>query len=222
MPAGAERRAYSSAERASDFYVHIAALVIAMGAVPVLIAMTAIWRDDSYSVLGVSIYGIALIAMLTASLLYNHAGRPHLTGLLRRIDMSAIHLKIAGTYTPFALLTGAGSGLLTAVWSAAAAAMAVSLFLRNVPSGLSVAMCLATGWAVVMGGSDLLGTIPQHVAILMLVGGVLYSVGTLFLLSWRLKFHNTIWHGFVAVASIVFFVAVFLCAAAPGVVIAQG
>ncbi len=214
---GSEMRAYSRAERTSDLVLHVAALGIALGAVPVLIAVTLLWRRDAASVFGVSIYGLTLIAMLTASLLYNHAGRPHMTALFRRIDMSAIHLKIAGTYTPFALLTGAGSGLLAAVWSAALGAMAITLFRRNVSSGLAVLMCLCTGWAIIFGGWDILGALPRSVVALMLIGGVLYSVGTPFLLAWRLKFHNTIWHGFVVVASVVLYVAVLLCVAAPQV-----
>ncbi len=215
-----DERAYSRAELASDMAVHLAALVMALAAVPVLITLTAVWRGDMAGIVGVSIYGGTLIVMLTASLLYNHVGRPHLTELFRRLDMSAIHLKIAGTYTPFALLSGTGSGLLAAVWSAAAGAAAVTLFKRRLPAGLAVLMCLATGWAVVIGGWDLLAALPLSVCVLMVVGGVLYSIGTPFLMASRLRFHNTIWHGLVVAASIVFFVAVFLAAAVPHPVVA--
>ncbi|SNS39956.1 PAQR family membrane homeostasis protein TrhA [Antarctobacter heliothermus] len=213
-------RVYSPAELTSDMIVHLAALVLALGAVPVLITLTAIWRGDAAGIVGVTIYGVTLIVMLTASLLYNHVGRPHLSDLFRRIDMSAIHLKIAGTYTPFALLTGTSWGLLTAIWGAAAGAAAVTLINRRLPTGVAVAMCLATGWAVVIGGRDLMGALPLSITVLMVVGGVLYSAGTPFLMASRLRFHNTIWHSMVVAASIVFFVAVFLCAAMPGVVVA--
>lgn len=215
-------RDYSRAELTSDMIVHLAALVLALGAVPVLITLTVVWRGDVAGVVGVSIYGATLIVMLTASLLYNHAGRPHLTELFRRLDMSAIHLKIAGTYTPFALLTGTSWGLLTAIWGASAGAAALTMLKRRLPTGLAVGMCLVTGWAVVIGGWDLMGALPLSVTVLMVVGGVLYSVGTPFLLASRLRFHNTIWHVLVVAASIVFFVAVFLCAAMPGVVVASG
>ncbi|SMX33638.1 PAQR family membrane homeostasis protein TrhA [Maliponia aquimaris] len=211
---GADRD-YSRAELATDMIVHIAALVLALAAVPVLITLTAVWRGDAAGIVGVSVYGGTLILMLTASLVYNHVPHPRFTALFRRIDMSAIHLKIAGTYTPFALLSGAGGGLLAAVWSAAAAAAALTLFKSRLPAGLAVAMCLVTGWAVVIGGWDLLATLPLSVCVLMLVGGVLYSAGTPFLMASRLRFHNAIWHGMVVAASIVFFVAVFLVAAVP-------
>lgn len=206
-------RRYSRSELASDMIVHLAALVMALGAVPVLITLTVVWRGDAAGIVGVSVYGGTLIMMLTASLLYNHLGRPQLTGLLRRIDMSAIHLKIAGTYTPFALLTGTGWGLLTAVWGAAAGAAAITLLKRRLPAGLAVVMCLCTGWAVVIGGHDMLAALPVTVCVLMGVGGVLYSLGTPFLMASGLRFHNTIWHVIVVTASIVFFVAVFMVAA---------
>lgn len=214
-PVTLDRRPYSRAEFASDMFVHLAALVLALGAVPVLITLTAVWRGDAAGIAGVSIYGATLILMLTASLLYNHVGRPRWSALFRRLDMSAIHLKIAGTYTPFALLSGAGSGLLTVIWTAAAGAMALTLFVRSLPSGVAVGLCLALGWAVVVGGQDIIAALPMSAIVLMVVGGVLYSVGTPFLMVSRLPFHNTIWHGFVVAASIVFFVAIFLVAAAP-------
>ncbi len=213
VPIVAAPREYSRAELASDMIVHLAALVMALAAVPVLITLTAVWRGTAAEIAAVSIYGGSLILMLTASFLYNHVGRPHLTDILRRIDMSAIHLKIAGTYTPFAMLSGTGWGLLTAVWGAAAGAAAITLLKRRLPVGLAVAMCLCTGWAVVVGGRDLMAALPLSVTVLMIVGGVLYSVGTPFLMASGLRFHNTIWHTLVVIASIVFFVAVFICAA---------
>lgn len=214
-PVSCDRRPYSRAEMASDMIVHLAAIVMALAAVPVLITLTVIWRGDFAGIVGVSVYGCTLLFMLTASLLYNHLPAPNWASFLRRLDMSAIHLKIAGTYTPFALLSGSGLGLLTAIWSAAAGATLVTLIRRHLPAGAAVLMCLCSGWVVVVGGRDMLGALPLSATILMLVGGLLYSVGTPFLLASRLRFHNTIWHAMVVAASIVFFVAVFLVAATP-------
>ena len=216
-PALSNGRVYSRGEVLADRIVHIAALVAALAAVPVLVTLTTLWRGDAAGIVGVSVYGGTLVLMLTASLLYNHLPVPRLHDLLRRLDMSAIHFKIAGTYTPFALLSGTGSGLLTAIWGAAAGAAALIFCLRRLPSGLAVVLCLCTGWAVVLGGQDLLGAMPLPVLWLMLVGGLLYSAGTPFLLASRLRFHNAIWHGMVVAASVLFFIAVCLAAAVPPV-----
>ncbi|ETX14469.1 Hly-III family protein [Roseivivax halodurans JCM 10272] len=208
-------RSYTRAELASDVAVHLAGLVLALGAVPVLITLTAVWRGDAAGITGVSIYGATLILMLLCSLLYNHVGRPRWTDLFRRLDHSAIHFKIAGTYTPFALFSGAGSGLLTAIWTAAAGATALSFILRDRSTLLGIGIGLAMGWAVLVGGQDVLERLPWSVVVLMIVGGTLYSAGTIFLALQTVRYHNTIWHLFVVIASIVFFVAVFLAAALP-------
>jgi hemolysin III len=64
------------------------------------------------------------------------------------------------------------------------------------------------GWAVLFGGGDVIAALPEPVFWLMLAGGVLYSLGTPFLLAARMRFHNTIWHVFVVAASVVFFAAI--------------
>jgi hemolysin III len=212
----APARAYDPAELRSDAAVHAVGLAMAIAAVPVLIAWAMLWRGDAAAVLAVSIYGATLIAMLGASLAYNHLPHPgHAPeivearrALLRRFDMSAIYLKIAGTVTPFAVLSGTGWAFMAGMWGAALLASA-SLFLRRRRSGgVSVAIALGMGWAVLIGGGELVAAVSRPVFWLMLAGGVLYSLGTPFLLAGRMRFHNTIWHGFVVAASAVFFVAV--------------
>ena len=201
-------RTYDRAERASDALVHAAGLVLALAAVPVLITLAAVWRTDAAGIVGVSVYGGTLIAMLSASLAYNHVPAGRWTGILRRIDLAAIYGKIAGTVTPFVLLSGVGTSFLIGIWVAAAGASA-SAFLGGRRSGpISVGIALAMGWAVLLAGGDVVATTSAPVFVLMVAGGVLYSLGTPFLLWERLRFHNAIWHGFVVVASAVFFVAV--------------
>ncbi|WP_420395677.1 PAQR family membrane homeostasis protein TrhA [Nioella sp.] len=206
-------RIYTRAELLSDAIVHLAALILAIGAVPVLITLTAMWQTGAPGIVGVSIYGASLIAMLTASLLYNHLPTPDWRDLLRRLDHAAIYLKIAGTYTPFALLSGTGTGILAVIWAVALVATIGNFLVRKWSTVIGVLICLGMGWAVVIGGRDLLALMSTPVVVLMVVGGLLYSAGTAFLLFSRLRFHNTIWHGFVVAASTVFFVAIFIHAA---------
>lgn len=206
-------RIYTRAELLSDAIVHLAALILAIGAVPVLITLTATWRTGAPGIVGVSIYGASLIAMLTASLLHNHLPKPDWRDWLRRFDHAAIYLKIAGTYTPFALLSGTGTGILVAIWTVAIVATIGNFLVRKWSTVVGTLICLGMGWAIVFGGRDLMALMSTPVVVLMVVGGVLYSAGTAFLLLSRMRFHNTIWHGFVVAASTVFFVAVFLHAA---------
>lgn len=201
-------RDYDRAELLSDAIVHLAGLVLALAAVPVLITLATIWRGDLAGIVGVSIYGATLIAMLSASLAYNHIDDPAWTDVLRRIDMSAIYLKIAGTVTPFALLSGTGASFLIAMWAAAVCATATVFFRRRRSSAISVCIGLAMGWAVLVAGGEVIAMTSWPVFGLMVAGGLLYSLGTPFLLLERMRFHNTIWHGFVVIASILYFVAI--------------
>ncbi len=208
-----DARLYSPPELLSDRIVHLAALALAVVAVPVLITQTALWRGDLPGVLAVTLYGVTLITMLTASLLYNHLPRPDWRDTLMRVDRSAIYVKIAGTYTPFALLSGTGSGLLAGMWATAVLGTIGNFWFRHRPVFLGLAICLGMGWAVLLGGQGLLSQLSPQVYWLMLIGGVLYTLGTVFLVRERMRYHNTIWHVFVVTASAVFFAAIFLHAA---------
>ena len=201
-------RPYDRAERLSDAAVHLAGLALAIVAVPVLITMTAMLRGDAMGIAAVSVYGVTLIGMLSASLAYNHVPVPEWNDRLRRLDLSAIYLKIAGTVTPFALLSGTGSTFLIAMWTAAIVATATAFLRRRRSTVLSVGIGLAMGWAVLIGGGEVIATTSWPVFGLMLAGGVLYSLGTPFLMLEKMRFHNAIWHGFVVAASVVYFVAI--------------
>ena len=211
-PATAERL-YDRAERVSDAAVHLVALIAALAAVPVLITLVAVWHGTLTGVVGVTVYGCSLIAMLTCSLLYNHVAHPGWTDALRRLDMSAIYLKIAGTVTPFALLSGTGETFLAAMWTAALVATATVFLRRRRSTALSVGIGLAMGWAVLLGGHGVIATVSWPVLGLMILGGLLYTLGTPFLLMERVRYHNTIWHAFVVAASVIYFAAVMLHAA---------
>ena len=201
-------RVYDHAERSSDRWVHLVGLAFAAAAVPVLVVLSILWRGDLAGLLAVTVYGACFVAMLTASLAYNHTEDPARVEPLRKYDLAAIYFKIAGTVTPFALFSGAGLGFLAVLWTVAILA-AVTAFVGPRRSSLqSVVICLVMGWAVLFGGGEVLELLPDHVFWLMLAGGVLYSAGTPFLLAGRMRFHNTIWHVFVVAASILLFAAI--------------
>jgi len=202
------RPAYSRAERMSDAVIHIAGLITALAAVPVLITVAAFLRGDLTGVLAVSVYGAALIAMIACSALYNMIAHPGWAGLLKRLDHSAIYLKIAGTYTPFTLLSGHGIWLLAGLWGAALAGVGIKLASPDRFRALAIVLYLAMGWAGVAAGGNFLGALSGPVVVLIVTGGVLYTVGVVFYLLERLPFHYTIWHALVLAASGVFYAAV--------------
>lgn len=209
---GPFRTAYSRAETISDAVVHVTGLTLVLMAVPVLIVLTALYRGDAASVAGVSVYGGALVMMILFSGLYNIGvssgwGRAR-DWLLQRLDHSAIYLKIAGTYTPFTLLSGHGIALTLGVWAAALTGVVLKVISPTRFKWATLALYLGMGWAGLLVGGDLMAALPAPVVVLMLVGGALYSFGVVFYLWQRLPFHYTIWHIFVLAASLVFYAAV--------------
>ena len=212
IPPVSKGQRYSRAEWLSDAMVHVAGLSLVLMAVPVLIVVTAMQRGDLAAVSGVSIYGAALFAMLFCSALYNIGARFRWGAarewLLKRLDHSAIYIKIAGTYTPFTLLSGQGIGLTLGLWGAALAGVLLKLVSPYRFRWLALGLYLAMGWAGVVAGQELLASLPLPVVVLMAVGGALYTGGVVFYLWERLPYHNTIWHVFVLAASLVFYAAV--------------
>lgn len=205
----APRTAYSRAEHLSDAVVHVSGVVVVAVAVPVLIGLALVLRGDAGAVVGTSVYGVTLVAMILCSALYNTLGRRRWAGVLRRLDHSAIYAKIAGTYTPFMLLSGGQGGWwLAGLWAAAAAGIGLKIASPDRLRWLALALYLGMGWVGVLAGGSFLATLSAPVLALIVTGGVLYTVGVVFYLVERLPFHYTIWHVFVLAASLVFYAAV--------------
>ena len=210
-----DRPAYSRAERMSDAVVHVAGLAAVAAAVPVLIVLAAQVRGDAAAVFGTAVYGASLGAMILCSALFNMIPRPDWAWVLQRLDHAAIYLKIAGTYTPFVLLTGQGGVLAVVVWIAAALGVALKTVSPRRFRPLAIGLYLAMGWAGVVAGQDMLAALPGPVLALMLTGGALYSLGVAFYLWERLRFHYTIWHICVLAASMLFYSAVLVLTISP-------
>ncbi len=201
---------YTIRERIADGCVH------AVGVTASLVALTAllIIGVQSQTLLwGVSlaIYGLALVATFGFSAGYNLVVGTRFKELLRRLDHAAIFLMIAGTYTPFILIkmnTPWGLGLLAMVWTMAAIGIAIKLFAPRYLDGLSTALYLVQGWAVIAAWQPLMSAMPGRALTLLALGGVLYTVGVVFHLWERLPYQNAIWHGFVLSAASCHFAAV--------------
>lgn len=203
------RIGYSRAETFSDLVVHAVGLTAALLAVPVLITLT--WSRDSgaMALLGVSIYGTTLVVMILCSALYNMAHADRWTPMLRRLDHSAIYLKIAGTYTAFALVSSQPAGwFLVWIWGCALIGVALRSLAPDSWRGAAIGLYLVMGWSGAVAGGALFGDMSSRAFALILEGGILYTAGFAFYLTPRLRFHRTIWHLFVMTASAVFFAAV--------------
>jgi hemolysin III len=200
---------YTRNEVIADGVVHVAGIALGLIAISVLIAL-AVTQLDPAAGLAVVIYGAGMLAVFCFSAAYNLNRGPR-RWLLRRLDHAAIYVKIAATYTPFAaikLAGGPGMWLLAAVWGiavvgASAKLIAPAMFVRT-----SYALYLAQGWACVFTLPSLMEALSTTALVLLVTGGVLYTVGVVFHLWEKLPYNNAIWHGFVLVASACHFAAV--------------
>ena len=203
-------RSYSRAEQIVDAAVHYVGVVIALLAVPVLITLAAALGGSGGMIAAVAVYGATLIAMLACSAFYNLAKNPRAREILRRFDHGVIYLKIAGTYTPFAVIVGGLTGiwLLVSVWVVAGIGLALKIFAPRRFEAFSIVLYLALGWAIVVVAGDVVDALSTATLVLIFTGGGLYSIGVIFHLWNRLPFQNAIWHLFVLSASLVFYAAV--------------
>ena len=166
---------------------------------------------DLASIASLAIYGFGLVAVFACSAAYNLATEARLKAMLRRFDHAAIYVKIAGTYTPFAMVKmgdAAGFALLGAVWAITAFGATAKLLWPGRLVRTSYVLYLAQGWAIVAAFGPFASSVSGRVLLLLVVGGSLYTLGVIFHLWERLPYHTAIWHAFVVAASACHFAAI--------------
>jgi hemolysin III len=203
---------YTTAEKAIDSAIHVVGLA---GASIVLGYLLARLRPTATStqLAALIVYGLGLVGMLSASALYNlapsSAGR--LKTVFRELDHAMIFVMIAGSYTPFttsALYPGLGVPLCVAIWALAMIGVGIRLAWRHVYERISMAFYLGMGWLVLAILPLLAMAVSRHVLALLLIGGVIYSLGSLVHAHVRVPFHNAAWHAMVVVAAALHLMAV--------------
>ena len=205
---------YDRAEIIADGVIHAAGIVLGLvGAIAITIVALKVPQIEVSSIF---VYAVCLITMLVASATYNMWPISPTKWLLRRFDHSAIYLLIAGTYTPFLVLMKSGIASVSlgiGVWSSAVIGMVLKLALPGRFDRFAVVLCLILGWSGVVAYDLLASAVPEASLWLLAIGGVLYSIGALFHVWRRLRFHNAIWHGFVLLAASCHYSAVLACLA---------
>lgn len=203
------------AERIADGCLHVlgvTAALIGAGALVTWAAMTA----DAGQIVALTIYATALIATFTASAAYNMGAWFRERPLLQRLDHAAIYFKIAGTYTPIAVMAGhvVAYGVLAVIWALAILGVVQRLVFWRRPGRWAPVLYLAMGWMSLALVAPLWPVLPGRAMALIAIGGLIYSLGVLFFIAPRLRFSTAIWHGFVLVASGCFFAAIVIGTAA--------
>ncbi|MBI3615683.1 MAG: hemolysin III family protein [Candidatus Omnitrophica bacterium] len=178
----------------------------------VVLVTSAALHGNAWQVVSFSIYGASLIALFTASTLYHAVQAQRIKRLFEIIDQSAIYLLIAGTYTPFTLVTlrsALGWSMFGVIWGLAVAGIAVTwLFSAEKLRVFSSLSYLVMGWFIVIGARPLLEKLPMAGILWLVAGGVLYSIGVPLFFFKKTPFAHTVWHLFVLGGSICHYVTV--------------
>jgi hemolysin III len=205
-------RAESLGEEVANSLIHgTGALLAVAGLVP--LTLTAVAEGGTRRIVGCSVFGVALVLLYATSTLYHALTHARAKQVLRALDHSAIFLLIAGTYTPFTLVSLRGPwgwSLFGVVWGLAVLGVTLRLALRRHPTALFMAIYLAMGWCVLVALHPLTRALSASGLALLVTGGLLYSAGVAFYLWRRLRFHHAIWHGFVLAGSVFHYFAILL------------
>ena len=210
--AAAAPPSYSAGEEVANVATHGLGAIASGAGLAILLVYSA-WFGDVRQVVSTAIFGATLILLYTASTIYHAVPSPRARHVAKIFDHASIYLLIAGTYTPFTLLALRGAwgwALFAAVWSLALVGVAMEAFWVYRPRWISVVVYLAMGWMVVLAGRRLVEALPPGAFPLLVAGGLLYSLGTVFYVMKRVKYAHAVWHGFVLGGSTCHFLAVVL------------
>jgi hemolysin III len=195
--------AYSLAEEIAHGITHGVGLALSLAGLAALVVAASL-RGDAWHVVGCSVFGATLVLLYAASTLYHSLPRGRAKEVFRRLDHAAIFLLIAGTYTPFALvsLRGAlGWALLATVWSLAALGIVLVTTIPHRVRHVSLALQLVMGWLAALALEPLARAVHADGLELLVAGGLAYSIGVVFYAWRRLPYHHAVWHLFVLAGS---------------------
>jgi hemolysin III len=159
------------------------------------------------------IFGATLILEYTNSTLYHAFPWPRVKRVFKVLDHSSIYLLIAGTYTPFTLLVlppTDGIWMTAVIWGLAVAGVAVEAFWLFRPRWLTAALYLCMGWLIIFRITVLVELMPTTGIVLLLVGGVCYSLGIIFYVMKKVRYMHSIWHLWTLAGSLLHFLCILL------------
>jgi hemolysin III len=199
-------------EELANSITHIVGVVLALAGLVVLV-VSAARLGDPWRIVSFSVYGLTLLFLYSSSALY-HSTDGRVKRFLRLMDHQAIYLLIAGTYTPFMLVTLRGTlgwWLFGVIWGLAAFGIVLDTFYgkgRRVPQ---LVIYILMGWLITAALGPLLRAMPVRGVLLLVLGGVFYTSGVAFyVMDKRAPYFHAIWHLFVLAGSLCHYFSVLL------------
>ena len=206
-----EIKYYSPIEEKINIISHAIGFILGIVAL-VLLVTHANLHGDVWHIVSFSIFGASLISLYAASTLYHSAKTPELRSRLKIIDHASIYVLIAGTYTPFTLVTLKGTigwVIFGTSWGLALTGIVLKLFFTGKYDLFSTIMYVLMGWVIVFAIKPLINNLPFDGLLWLFAGGISYTMGAILYSIKKIKFNHAIFHIFVLIGSFCHFMSVF-------------
>lgn len=204
---------YTLGEEITNAILHGIGALLSIAALVLCVVFSAL-HNDAYAVVSSCIYGSTLIILYTMSCLYHSLKVNNAKRVFRIIDHCSIFLLIAGTYTPYTLVTLTGPTgwtIFGIIWGCAILGIVLNSIDLNKYKIISMILYLAMGWAVIFSYKTLKSSLDTTGLYLLLAGGIIYTVGAIFYgIGKKHKYMHSVFHFFVLSGSILHFFSIFL------------
>ena len=202
---------YSPIEEKINIISHAIGFILSIVAF-VLLVSHANLHGDVWHIVSFSIFGASLIILYAASTFYHSAKKSELRNRLKILDHASIYVLIAGTYTPFALITLKGTTgwvIFGISWGLALTGIILKLFFTGKYNLMSTIMYVLMGWVIVFAIKPLINNLPLEGLLWLVAGGISYTIGAILYGIKKIKFNHAIFHMFVLMGSFCHFMSVY-------------
>ena len=203
---------YSPTEEKLNIWSHAFGIFLSIIAL-VLLIIKAVQQDNIWMMISFPIFGVSLILLYLASTLYHASKEPQKRFKLKVFDHAAIYVLIAGSYTPFTLVSLNGETgwlIFSMVWVMAFTGIILKLFFTGRFKVVSTTMYVLMGWLIVFYFQDLTAHLHEKGVFYLILGGVLYTIGAILYSIKKIKFNHAIFHFFVLAGSFCHFLSIYL------------
>ena len=178
----------------------------------ILLIIKSYADGDTLHIISYIVYGLSLIILYSASTIYHSSKTEGVRDKLNVFDHASIYVLIAGTYTPFALVTLEGTTgwvIFGTIWSFAIIGIVLKLFFIGRFKIISTVMYVLMGWLMVFAINPMINNLSADGLIWLLIGGISYTIGAVLYSIKQIKFNHAIFHIFVLIGSIIHFISIY-------------
>ena len=202
---------YSPAEERINISSHAIGFILSIVAL-ILLVIHAYTHGNIWHVVSFGVFGTSLVILFAASTIYHSSKKPAIRRRMRIIDHASIYVLIAGTYTPYTLVTLNGSTgwvIFGISWGMALSGIILKLFFTGRYKTISTLMYIFMGWIIIFAIEPLIDNLSTNGLLWLVAGGLAYTLGAILYAIKKIKFNHAIFHLFVLIGAFCHFVSVY-------------